>query len=161
MELAFTDYQRRVARAPKNLPSVRHLRPGLYSRSCRLENRSSSARSRRVDSLAIDCLLYSLRFSAFEYHVAIPSFGIDRTPRAKVEHRDVPVDVKRQQRFSEQIGNDVIPSEAPHGSGVLAGHDRWMAAIDQHARGIPGGELGSQSLHLQTFINRESTEAVM
>ncbi len=93
--------------------------------------------------------------------MAIPAFGIDRTPPAEVEHSDVPVDLERQQRFAEQIANDVIPSEAAHWPGMLAGHDRCMAAIDQQARGVAGGELGSQPLHLQTFINWQSAEAVV
>lgn len=93
--------------------------------------------------------------------MTIPAFGIDGTPGAKVEHSDVPVDPERQQRFAEQIANDVIPSEAAHWSGMLAGHDRCMPAIDQQAGGVAGGELDSQPLHLQTFINWQSAEAVV
>ena len=57
-------------------------------------------RARRIDSLAIDYLLYSLRFLALQYHVAIPSFGIDGTPGTKVEYSNVPIDLERQHRFA-------------------------------------------------------------
>ena len=141
--------------------SVRHCRRGLDNRSCCLENRSSVTRARGVDSLAIDCLLYSLCFAAFQYHVAIPAFGVDRTPRAQVKHSDVPVNLERQQRFAQQITDDVMPSKAAHWPGMLAGHHRCVPAIDQQARRVAGGELGSQALQLQTLINWQSAEPVV
>jgi hypothetical protein len=63
-------------------------------------------------------------------------------------------------RQAEQVAHRVVPGEAAHRPGVLAGHDAEMRPVDQEPRDISGGELRLLALDLQVGIHWQAAEPV-
>src|SRR5262245_57273946 len=72
----------------------------LHDRRRSRENFLPVARQRRVDALAVDCLLGALCDRLPCNDLPVPSLGIDRAPGAEVENGRVPVYGERQRRFA-------------------------------------------------------------
>lgn len=77
------------------------------------------AAERRIDSLGVDAAFSRLGLLALGNDLAIPSFRVHRAGGSEVENRDVPRDLQRQHRLTQQIADHVMAGVSAHGSAVL------------------------------------------
>jgi hypothetical protein len=84
---------------------------------------------RRVDPLRVDLPLPSLAGLARKPHLAVPTFGVESTPRTDIEACDVLWLAVRVQRQSDQFRGGVMPGDAPKTLGMLTRHRRDVANV--------------------------------
>src|SRR5262245_10607821 len=91
----------------------------LRSRRGRREDFLAIPGQRRINPLAVNELLGPLRRFAFRDDNAFPALGIHGPPRPQVQHGHIPGNAQRQHRQAEQVADDIVPGEPPHGPSVL------------------------------------------
>src|ERR1700733_1074815 len=82
--------------------AAQHGRSRLNRGSRRRKKIFAAPRARRINTIVIDDLFGRLGRRSAGRDLAIPTDGVKRSPRAEVENRDVPIDVQRKHRFSEE-----------------------------------------------------------
>ena len=74
---------------------------------------------RWINPLTIDCLLDAFGGCAPRGDPAMPSLGVNRSPRAEIEARDVPIDGQWQHGQAKEIAYDIVAGKPAHRAGML------------------------------------------